>query len=97
MDDERKAAEKAEVFLSTLTPSTAHTAEIVDALRAAVVVANAATVKGFSNEAALNILRGDAATRLNAVVGSLARRRVMSQDLIDRAELAVAAWLQALA
>jgi hypothetical protein len=94
-DEERKAATKAQATLSTLSPSTARTEEIAFNLRYASRLATAASAQGFSSDAVLNSLRGDASIALNAVAGSL-DARTLTQDMIDKARGAVAPWLSAL-
>ena len=91
-DDERKAVTKARATLSALTPSTARTDEIAFNLRYASRLVTAASAQGFSSDAALNNLRGDASIAFNAVAGSLDTRTLI-QDKIDKARGAVAALL----
>jgi len=94
--DERKAAEKAQAVLSLLTPSTAGTDEIAFTLRNAARIAATAMQPNFSTEMAHTAARHEAARVLNGVCGML-DRRVLTQDVIDHARNAVAAWLKALA
>jgi hypothetical protein len=90
-NEERSAAEKAQVVLRTLTPSTPRTDEIVHRLRHAAGLADAASNQGFSSERALNDIRGEASTALKGVVGSLdTGQHPLTKAMIDRAKAAVA-------
>jgi hypothetical protein len=91
-DDERKALEKAQAVLSTLAPTTARTDAITSPLQEASRLVSVASAQGFSSDAALNNLRGEASIALSGVAGSLGGPN-LTQDLIDRAKRAVAALL----
>jgi hypothetical protein len=93
--DERKAAENVQALLGTLTPSLARTDRVIFALRNAANLAKTATLARLERRQALDSVRIDAATALNAVCGLLERGR-LTQDAIDQAANAVAAWLEAL-
>lgn len=82
-DDERKAAAKAQTFLGALT--TTRTDQIAFALRYAAHLATGASTEGFSSDATLNTLRGDAVNALNAVVGSL-DAQLLTPDLINHVD-----------
>jgi len=92
MDDERKAVAKAQSVLSGLAPTSPRNDEIAFALRYAARLVTAGMAQGFSSDAALNDLRSDAATALNAVAGSL-DARTLSRDVINNARRAVAGLL----
>jgi hypothetical protein len=94
-NDERKVLQKAQATLSTLAPGAARTDAIAFALQYAARLTTAASAQGFSSDAALNDMRGEAAIALNGVAGSLGGAN-LTQDLIDRATRAVAALLAAL-
>jgi hypothetical protein len=93
IDDERSAGLKAQEVLSTLT-TTPRTEKILNALRHAARFA-ADSSRGFSSQAALDNIRGQAAAALNGVAGSLDKGQ-LSQAMIDGAKTAVDAWLAAL-
>jgi hypothetical protein len=88
VDDERQFAKKAEETLTSLTLSTPRTDEIISALARAAGKATEGSI-GLSGETALNYVR--AATALRAVCLGVARQR-LTQEMIDRAKLAVEAW-----
>src|SRR5215469_13936654 len=90
--DERKAAENAEAILGWLMPSNARTDRIIFVLRNAANIARTATLTRLG---ALDSLRAEATTSLNQVC-SLLDRGGLTQDAIDQAAVAVAAWLNAL-
>jgi hypothetical protein len=94
-NDERKAVEQARETLSTLTPTTARTDAIVQDLRYASGLMARAASKGSSSEMALNDLRGDASTALNAVTSAL-DRRTLTKEVIDKARQAIALVLDQL-
>ena len=85
--DEYRVALKAHEVLSTLKTSTPRAEKTLNDLRHAARYA-ADSTKGFSSQAALDNLRGEAATALNGVAGSLAKGE-LSQAMIDRAKAAV--------
>ena len=90
--DERKAAENAKAILGWLMPSNARTDRIIFVLRNAANIARTATLTRLG---ALDSLRAEATTSLNQVC-SLLDRGGLTQDTIDQAAVAVAAWLNAL-
>jgi hypothetical protein len=94
-DDERKALQKAQATLSTLAPGAARTDAIAFALQYAARVTTSASAQGFSSDAPLNNMRGEAAIALNGMAGSLGGPN-LTQDLIDRAKQAVADLLVAM-
>jgi hypothetical protein len=96
-NEERSAAQKADMVLRTLTPSTPRTDEILRTLRHAADLADAASKQGFSSEKALNDIRGEASTVLRGVAGSLdTGQHPLTEALIDRAKTAVTNWLATL-
>jgi hypothetical protein len=90
--DERNAAENAQAILGWLMPSNARTDRIIFVLRNAANIARTATLTRLG---ALDSLRAEATTSLNQVC-SLLDRGGLTQDAIDQAAVAVAAWLNAL-
>jgi hypothetical protein len=96
IDDERKAAEDAQAVLRSLVPSSPHTQVQIDALRKAAAIATKA-VNTFESHKALNDKRGEAATALNGVSGSLVSGRPLTHEMITRARNGVDAWLRGLA
>jgi hypothetical protein len=92
VDDERQAAKKAEETLTSLTVSTPRTDEIIHALAHAANKATEGSI-GLSGETALNYVR--AATALRAMCWGIARQR-LTQEMLDRAKLAVKAWVREL-
>ena len=95
LQDERKAAENAKAVLGTLTSSTARTDRIIFVLRKAANLAKTATLARLESRHALDSVRTEATTSLNTVCGLLDRGH-LTQDAIDKAANAVAAWLKAL-
>ena len=93
--DERKAAENAKAILGWLMPSNARTDRIIFVLRNAANMARTATLTRLESKRALDDMRTEAATSLNQVC-SLLDRGGLTQDAIDQAAAAVAAWLNAL-
>jgi hypothetical protein len=94
--DERKAAENAKAILGWLMPSNARTDRIIFVLRNAANIARTATfTRGLESRRALDGMRMEAATSLNQVCGLLDRGG-LTQNAIDQAAVAVAAWLNAL-
>ena len=93
--DERKAAENAKAILGWLMPSNARTDRIIFVLRNAANMARTATLTRLESKRALDDMRTEAATSLNQVC-SLLDRGGLTQDAIDQAATAVAAWLNAL-
>ena len=93
--DERKAAENAKAILGWLTPSNGRTDPIIFVLRNAANIARTATLTRLESKRALDGMRTEAATSLNQVC-SLLDRGGLTQDTIDHAAAAVAAWLNAL-
>jgi len=93
--DERKAAENAEAILGWLMPSNARTDRIISVLRNAANIARTATLTRLESKRALDSLRAEATTSLNQVC-SLLDRGGLTQDSIDQAAVAVAAWLNTL-
>jgi hypothetical protein len=91
-DDERKAAEKAQEVLSSLTPSTTRTDKVIFALSHAAGIATEGSI-GLSGETAMNYVR--AATALRAVCFQL-EKQYLTQEMIDRARQAVEAWVSEL-
>ncbi len=94
IDDERSAAAKAQEVLNSLTLSTLRTEKILSSLRHAARLATDGS-KGFSSQAVLDNIRGEATTALNGLVGSWDKGQ-LSQAMIDHAKTAVAEWLKAL-
>ena len=95
IDDERKAAEEVKAVLSSLVPSAPHTQGQIDTLRKAATIATK-TQNSLSSQKALNDTRGEAATALNGVCGSLATGRPLTHEMISRARNAVETWLAGL-
>ena len=93
--DERKAAENAKAILGWLMPSNARTDRIIFVLRNAANAARTATLTRLESKRALDSMRTEAATSLNQVC-SLLDRGGLTQDAIEQADVAVAAWLNAL-
>jgi hypothetical protein len=94
-DDERKASEEAEAIVSSLVPRTPRTAAILCIIRAAAVVA-ANAITRLPNQATLDDARDKTATMLNGVNGSLGTP-MLTQELIEHAKSAIAAWRRELA
>ncbi len=95
MAEERKSATNAKAILGWLISSNARTDRLIFVLRHAANLAKTATLTRLESRRALDLLREDAATSLNAVCGLLDKGR-LTQDAIDLAREAVAAWLNAL-
>ena len=95
MAEERKAATNAKAILGWLTSSNARTDRLIFVLRHAANLAKTAALTRLESRKALDTLREDAASSLNAVCGLLDKGR-LTQDAIDSARAAVAAWLNAL-
>jgi hypothetical protein len=96
IEEERKAAKNAKAILGSLTPSSLRTDRIIFVLRyAANGAATAALILGLQTKKALDAIRDEVAKSLNAVCSLLERRR-LTQDVIDQANRAVEAWLNAL-
>jgi hypothetical protein len=93
--DERKAAENAKAILGWLMPSNARTDRIIFVLRNAANAARTATLTRLESKRALDSMRTEAATSLNQVCSQLDRGG-LTQDAIEQADVAVAAWLNAL-
>ena len=93
--DERKAAENAKAILGWLMPSNARTDRIIFVLRNAANAARTATLTRLESKRVLDSMRTEAATSLNQVC-SLLDRGGLTQDAIEQADVAVAAWLNAL-
>ena len=93
--DERKAAENAKAILGWLMPSNARTDRIIFVLRHAANAARTATLTRLESKTALDSMRTEAATSLNQVCSQLDRGG-LTQDAIEQADVAVAAWLNAL-
>ena len=93
--DERKAAENAKAILGWLMPSNARTDRIIFVLRNAANTARTATLARLESKRVLDSMRTEAATSLNQVC-SLLDRGGLTQDAIEQADVAVAAWLNAL-
>jgi hypothetical protein len=91
-DDERRAAEKAQEILSSLTPTTPHSDQILIALGHAAGIATEGSMN-VPSEAMVNYVR--AATALRAVFLQLEQKKV-NQGMIERAKQAVEAWLKEL-
>ncbi len=94
-DDERKAVERAQPTLSTLTPATPRDDAIAFDLRYASRLMTEAMAKGGAGEEAINRLRADALNALDAVAISL-DRRTLTQEMIETARQSVAAVLDQL-
>jgi hypothetical protein len=88
INGERKTAKEAEAIIRSLVPSTPLTKTAVDALRKAADVAMKAP-QGFSSQKALDAARHDAVMALKVVLGNDGS---VTQDMIDKAERAVAEW-----
>jgi hypothetical protein len=84
IDAERKAAEKAQVILTLLSPSSTYADHIVHPLRLAARAATAVGSRGLSGQAELNAL--------NEVIGAL-QTRTLTHAIIARAQTAVDTWL----
>jgi hypothetical protein len=96
IEEERKAAKNAKAVLGGLTPSSTRTDRIIFVLRFAANVAAANMLtRHLESKMALDAIRDKAAKSLNAVCSLLDRRR-LTQDVIDQANRAVEAWLNAL-
>jgi hypothetical protein len=94
--EERKAGENAKAVLGWLMPETARTDRIIFILRyAANLAASAALIRGLESKKALDATREESTRSLNVVCSLLERRR-LTQDVIDQANRAVEAWLNAL-
>ena len=93
--EERKAAENAKAILGWLMPSNARTDRIIFVLRNAANTARTATLTRLESKRALDSMRTEAATSLNQVCSQLDRGG-LTQDAIEQADVAVAAWLNAL-
>jgi len=96
VEDERNAAKGAETVLRSLALSPAATQAQIDTLRTAAAIATKASARSFSSHRNLNALRGEAATLLYGVGGSLANGPPLTQEMISRARNAVAAWQEGL-
>ena len=94
-EEERKAAANAKAVLGFLTPSNPRTERIIFVLRSAANLAKTATFTRLESRRALDSIRNEAATALNAVCGLLDRDR-LTQDAIDQASRAVIDWANAL-
>ena len=94
-NEERKALERAQATLSTLTPAAPRDDAIVFDLLDASRLMTEAMAKGVAGEAALNTLRADALNALSAVTVSLDRRE-LTLHLIETARQAVAPVLDQL-
>ena len=88
-DDKRGAAKKAQEILSSLTPTTPHSDQILIALGNAAAIATEGSMN-VPSEAMVNYVR--AATALRAVCLQLEQRN-LSQEMIDRAKKAVEVWV----
>jgi hypothetical protein len=95
IEEERKAAGNAKAILGWLMPSNAHTDRLIFVLRNAANVATTATLTRLESKKALDALRDEAASSLNAVCGLL-DRGVLTQEVIDQANRAVSLWVDAL-
>lgn len=82
-DDECRAITRALVVLNTLTPTTPRIDTIVFELRCASQLLTKVMAQGFSNDAAVNELRVEAANALNAVAGSLDARSLTQATIMD--------------
>ena len=91
-DDERGAAKKAQEILSSLTPTTPHSDQMLIALGNAAAIATEGSMN-VPSEAMVNYVR--AATALRAVFLQLEQKK-LSQGMIDRAKQAVEAWVNEL-
>jgi len=91
-DDERGAAKKAQEILSSLTPTTPRSDQILIALGNAAAIATEGSMN-VPSEAMVNYVR--AATALRAVFLQLEQKK-LSQGMIDRAKQAVEAWVNEL-
>ena len=91
-DDERGAAKKAQEILSSLTPTTPHSDQILIALGNAAAIATEGSMN-VPSEAMVSYVR--AATALRAIFLQLEQKK-LSQGMIDRAKQAVEAWVNEL-
>jgi len=91
-DDERGAAKKAQEILSSLTPTTPRSDQILIALGNAAAIATEGSMN-VPSEAMVNYVR--AATALRAVFLQLEQKK-LSQAMIDRTKQAVEAWVNEL-
>jgi hypothetical protein len=92
---EHTAAKEAEAVLSSLAPSAPCGDKEIETMRGAADIATKA-IENFSSHESLDAARAEAATALRGVSG-LPDGRKPTQDMIDRAKSAVAAWLSELA
>ena len=92
---EQTAAKEAEAVLSSLAPSALCGDKEIETMRGAADIATKA-IEYFSSQEVLDATRAEAATALRGVSG-LPDGRKPTQDVIDRAKSAVAAWLSELA
>jgi len=92
-NDERKAVERAQAVLGTLTSVTPRDNAIAFDLRYASRLMIEAMAKGVASEKALNVLRARASNALSAVVVSL-DRRTLTPDMIETARQDIAAVLR---
>ncbi len=95
IEDERKAAGNAKAVLGCLRPTSARTDRLMFILRNAANTAKIATLIRLERKRALDVVRGEAARSLNAACALLDRGR-LTQDAIDEASRAVAAWMKEL-
>ncbi len=96
MAEERKAATNAKAILGWLRPANARTDRLIFVLRNAANIAKTAALTRLESRRALDAMREDAASSLNAVCGLL-DKGLLTQDAIDLASQAVTEWLNALA
>jgi hypothetical protein len=96
IEEERKAAKNAKAALGGLTPLSTRSDRIIFVLRhAANLAATQMLTRHLDSKIALDAIRDEAAKWLNAACSLLERRR-LTQDVIDQANRAVEAWLDAL-
>jgi hypothetical protein len=88
-NDERKAIERVQAALSTLTPATARDDATAFDLRYAARLVAEAVAKKVASEAPLNGLRVEALNALDAIAVAL-DRRTLTQNTIETARRIVA-------
>ena len=95
LQEEGKVAENAKAILGSLTLSSGRTDRTIFVLRYAANLAKTGTLARLESRHALDGVRIEAATALNAVCRLLDRGH-LPQDAIDQATNAIVAWLEAL-
>jgi hypothetical protein len=97
LDEERRIAEKASAVLNSLGPLSPRNAEKLSVLNKAIYTAtNKASLNLYSRDEALSSPRRAAAAALDVIYELLGRGR-LPRGVIEQANVAVDAWLKALA